>query len=155
MATEKKLKEIIRNKRGGKWIEYHGPWKIGTAEVWELWTWTNEDGDEVPQTRFWLEDENGWEGYFNYFGDLATYLNKQTEEFKIRRHSLYVASIVFIAAAFAMIACLFTGNSASPLALAAVAGLIPSGAILFFGVWHPITSRRSIPRKSRRPPVQP
>ena len=35
MATEEKLKEdelkeIIRKKKGGRWIEYHGPYKIGS-----------------------------------------------------------------------------------------------------------------------------
>ena len=48
MATEEKLKEdelkeIIRKKRGGNGIEYHGPYKIGTADVWEIWTWTNQN----------------------------------------------------------------------------------------------------------------
>jgi hypothetical protein len=33
MATEEELKEIIRKKRGGRWIEYHGPYKIGAADV--------------------------------------------------------------------------------------------------------------------------
>jgi hypothetical protein len=81
MATEAELKEIIRTKRGGNWIEYQGPFQMGTANVWEIWTWTNENKEDkddwTPQTRFWLEDENGVKHYFDYFGDLAAYLNKR------------------------------------------------------------------------------
>ena len=45
MATEEKLKEdelkeIIKKKKGGRWIEYHGPYKIGSSNVWEIWTFT-------------------------------------------------------------------------------------------------------------------
>jgi hypothetical protein len=29
MATEPELKAIIKKERGGRWIEYHGPYKIG------------------------------------------------------------------------------------------------------------------------------
>jgi hypothetical protein len=86
MATEPELKAIIKKERGGRWIEYHGPYKIGPADVWEIWTWTNENkkdkGDWTPQTRWWLEDENGSKLYFNYFSDLAPYLNKSKSQSK-------------------------------------------------------------------------
>jgi hypothetical protein len=145
MATEEELKGIIRKKRGGRWIEYHGPYKIGAADVWEIWTWTNENkkdkDDWTPQTRFWLEDENGSKLYFAYFADLTAYLNKEIEAFKLKRLSLYVSSFAFLAAVLAVIALLFTDRPASPwLALVAVAGLVSSGATFFFGVWRPIDS---------------
>jgi hypothetical protein len=41
--------------------------------VWEIWTKI----DNTPHTRFWLEDKNGPEGYFAYFGDLAAYLDEK------------------------------------------------------------------------------
>ena len=97
MATEEKLKEeqlkdIIRKKRGGRWKEYHGPYEIGTADVWEIWTYTNENkknkDDWTPQTRFWLEDENNFQTLLRLFSDLAAHLNKQTEAFKLKRFSL-------------------------------------------------------------------
>ena len=146
MATEAELKAIIKKERGGRWIEYHGPYKIGAANVWEIWTWTNENkkdkDDWTPQTRWWLEDENGSKLYFNYFSDLAPYLNNQTEAFKLKRFPLYVSSFAFVAAVLALIALLFTGRPASPwLALTAVAGLVSSGATFFFGVWRPIDTR--------------
>ena len=34
MTTEPELKAIIKKERGGTWIEYHGPFKIGAADVW-------------------------------------------------------------------------------------------------------------------------
>ena len=54
--------------------------------MWQLWTWTNENkkdkGDWTPQTRWWLEDENGSKLYFNYFSDLAPYLNNSKSQSK-------------------------------------------------------------------------
>ena len=37
MATEPELQAIIKKERGGTWIEYHGPFKIGATDVWEIW----------------------------------------------------------------------------------------------------------------------
>jgi hypothetical protein len=140
MATEEELKEIIRKKRGGRWIEYHGPYKIGAAEVWEIWTWTSESEDKddwTPQTRFWLEEENGSKLYFNYFSDLASHLSKQTEEFKLKRIALYVASFAFIAAVCAMIIWLFTGKGENALIIAALTGLITTGAAYYMKTTPP------------------
>ena len=41
-----------------------------------------DKNDWTPQTRWWLEDENGSKLYFNYFSDLAPYLNKSKSQSK-------------------------------------------------------------------------
>ena len=79
MADEGELKQIIRNNRGGTWRECAGPLKIGTANVWEIWTYK----DKSLQIRFWLEDETkGEKNYFEYFCNLARYLDEQFESKK-------------------------------------------------------------------------
>ncbi len=109
--------------------------------MWEVWTWTNENkndkDDWTPQTRFWLEDENGTKLYFAYFADLAAHLNKQTEAFKLKRFSLYVAGIGFIIALGTVSYLLIAGRSSEALFFA-LAGAVASGGYLFFGRWQPI-----------------
>ena len=83
MATEAELKEIVRNHNGGEWLVHYGPMQIGSATVYEVWTRDKATTDwapifrkgEMPQTRFFLEDENG-QRYFDYFCDLSKYLDK-------------------------------------------------------------------------------
>jgi hypothetical protein len=98
MTTEPELKAIIKKERGGTWIEYHGPFKIGAADVWEIWTWTNEKkknkADWTPQTRFWLEDDNGSKLYFAYFADLAGYLNKRKSGSLIAPSDLTIGQLI-------------------------------------------------------------
>jgi hypothetical protein len=178
MATEEKLKEdelkqIIRKKRGGNWIEYHGPYKIGTANVYQIWTWINENKEDkddwTPQTRFWLEEENGAKLYFNYFSELALELHKlfesaarqgadidlamkkETEALKLKRITLYVAAFAFLAAVLAVIAVILLDKGSTALIIAALTGLVSSGATYFFGVWQPVTPRRSGSRSSQTP----
>ena len=80
MADEDELKQIVRNNRGGTWREFSGPLKIGTANVWEIWTYK----DKSLQIRFWLEDKTkGEKNYFEYFCNLARYLDEQFESKKI------------------------------------------------------------------------
>ena len=93
MLTEKDLKGIIRKSRdAGTWLEYHGPMTIGNAEVYEIWTTTQDDpharwwmenpnGQKVkctPQTRFLMVDKNGPE-LFDYFCSLAPKLHERFE----------------------------------------------------------------------------
>lgn len=174
MATVPQLKKIIREKKAGQWWEHAGPLKIGTADVWEIWTirdeadpthrfWMEaEKGRNIkvtPEIRFWLEDENGSKEYFEHFCNLAKHLDnqctsaarvgaevelakeRQTETLKLKRITLYVASIVFIAAVGSMIVALFKGVTDAPyLAIAALAGVVSSASVLFFGTWQPIAS---------------
>jgi hypothetical protein len=149
MITEGELKAIIKKKRGGKWLEYHGPTKIGTADVYEVWTTTTnpsgrfwlekEDGQKVkvsPQTRFVIENENGSKLYFDYFADLAAhFLNKETEAFKLKKFSLNVAAFVLIAALGTVSYLLITGKGTSEVLVLALAGAVASGGYLFFGRW--------------------
>ena len=90
MATVAKLKEVIKDNKAGQYWDDYGPFKIGTANVCEIWTIgerrrsvkagrrqrdENPDGPvSDPEIRFWLEGE---EQYFECFGDLAVHLNKQ------------------------------------------------------------------------------
>jgi hypothetical protein len=118
----------------------------------------------TPQTRFVFEDENGLEKYFDYFADLAPHLNerlekaanaradrdfakkRETREYELKKLSLRVASIAFLAAVLAVIVLLFTDKAGTPLLVAAVAGLVSSGAAFFYGAWRPIDTRP--PRKT-------
>jgi hypothetical protein len=162
MATEEKLKEdelkeIIRKKRGGKWIEYHGPHKIGTANVWEIWTWITENKEDkddwTPQTRFWLEEKNGSKFYFSYFADLAPYLHdrfesaarqgadfdlvkeRQAEELYRKKFSLWMASVAFLIVV--LTAAYLVGTDRAGYAVSLMfAGLGSSAAYLFFGNWR-------------------
>ena len=120
------------------------PYKIGSSNVWEIWTFTQSKknkNDWTPQTRWWLEEENGSKLYFPYFSDLAPYLNNQTEAFKLKRISLDVASFAFIAAVCAIIYWVLTRDTLTNrdtfwLAMTAIAGLVASGGQRFFGVWR-------------------
>jgi hypothetical protein len=162
MASIAKLKQIIKvNKAGQYWADY-GPFKIGTATVCEIWTIGDDEDPKGPvndpEIRFLLEGKGGEEKYFECFGDLAEHLDKkftsaardgadvdlakekQTEALKLKRISLYVASIVFVAAVGSMIVALFANvSNPSYLVVSALAGLVSSGAVLFFGIWQPIT----------------
>ena len=101
MATESELKAIIKKERGGNWIIYYGH-QIGTAKVYEIWTSTKPAGvddstlppDHTPQTRFWLEDENGKKLYFAYFADLAAHLNKSKSASLIAPTDLTIGQLI-------------------------------------------------------------
>jgi hypothetical protein len=81
MANIAKLKQIIKKNKAGQWWVDYGPLKIGTANVYEIWTIGDDDDPEgsvsSPEVRFWLEDEGGSEKYFECFSALAEYLDKQ------------------------------------------------------------------------------
>ena len=100
MATEPELKAIIKKEREGKWIEYHDPFKIRAANVWEIWTSTSENKkdkyDWTPQTRWWLEDKNGSKLYFAYFADLAAHLTANVNDTKgeIEPDSLTIGQLI-------------------------------------------------------------
>ena len=185
MANMAKLKQVLKKNKAGQFWEDYGPLKIGTANVYEIWTigddedptgkiWMGtETGRKVrvsPEVRFWLEGEGGSEKYFECFSALAEHLDKQctsaarvgadvelakeqqAEALKLKRISLYVASIVFIAAVGSMIVALFAGVKDAPyLVIAALAGVVSSGAVLFFGVWQPITLPHKQKSNGRKP----
>jgi hypothetical protein len=154
---EDELKEIIRKKRGGNWIEYHGPYRIGTADVWEIWTWINENEEDkddwTPQTRFWLEEKKGSKLYFSYFSDLAPHLHnrfesaarqgadfdlakeRQAEELYRKKFSLWVASAGFLIAVLTTCGLALSGNT-SMAVLLAVTGVVSSGRYMLFGGWR-------------------
>src|SRR5262249_59885920 len=123
MASVAKLKQVIKDNKAGQYLEDYGPFKIGDADVCEIWTTEDPPGPDDPQVRFWLE--GGEEKYFECFGDLAVHLNKQFTSAKregaeigLKRISTYVASFAFIAAILALIALLFTGKGSTVLSFA-------------------------------------
>jgi len=149
MANIAELKQIIKKNEAGQWWEDYGPLKIGTANVYEIWTIGDDDDPEgrvsSPEVRFWLEGKGGEEKYFECFGDLAEHLNKQftsaareEADIGLKRISTYVASFAFIAVILALIALLLTGKGSTVLSFA-FGGLVASGATYFFKVWQPIT----------------
>jgi hypothetical protein len=97
MATEAELRQIVKNQNGGEWVDHYGPMPIGTASVYEIWTRTTTRDErskayagswrkgDIPQTRFFLEDENG-KSYFDYFCDLAGYLDKSRNAINAPAH---------------------------------------------------------------------
>lgn len=133
---------------------------------------TDENGKKVkvfPQTRFVFEDEDGSKECFDYFVNLIRYLHKrflraashgaelefaikkETEALNNKKFTLRVAGIAFLGAAIALIAGLvmhadeiYANKVTIGLAVAAVTGLVSSGAIAFFGVWRPVTLPKSI-----------
>jgi len=135
--------------------------------------------DWTPQTRFVFEDEDGSKQYFDYFVNLVRYLHKrflkaarhgaelefaikrETEALNNKKFTLRVAGVVFLVAALALIAGVWTHSDAIFadrltiwLAVAAVTGLISSGAIAFFGVWRPITLPKGLFSDYGHPPAQ-
>jgi hypothetical protein len=178
MLTEAQLRKLVERKKWGAWIEYHHH-SLADAEVYEIWTYTNEKGKnkKTPQTRFVFEDEDGSKQYFDYFVNLVRYLHKrfllaarhgaelefaikrETEALNNKKFTLRVAGIAFLAAAVALIAVvvihsdeIFANTVTTWLAVAAVTGLVSSGAIAFFGVWRPITVPKSVLLELRTPP---
>jgi hypothetical protein len=81
MANIAKLKQIIKKNKAGQWWEDYGPHKIGTANVYEIWTVGDDEDPEgrvsSPEVRFWLEGEGGSEKYFECFSALAEHLDEQ------------------------------------------------------------------------------
>jgi hypothetical protein len=150
-------------------VNVHEIWTTTPGDNQAVFWLEHANGERVkvyPQTRFIVERANGFE-YFDYFSNLARYLNdrfvtaarqgadfdliveKEKEALKLKRISLYVASSVFVAAVGSMIVALFTGVEAAPLLfVTALAGLVSSGAVLFFGVWQPVTTTKSGSGKS-------
>jgi hypothetical protein len=172
VLTEAQLRKLVKRKKWGRWIEYHHH-SLADAEVYEIWTFTNENKkdkeDWTPQTRFVFEDEDGKKQYFDYFVNLVRYLHKrflsaarhgaelefaikrETEALNNKKFTLRVAGIAFLLSAAAVIALLlnhgdeiYANRFTMGLVVAAVTGLISSGAIAFFGVWRPITLPKSV-----------
>src|SRR5262245_12258230 len=97
MATETELRQIVKNNNGGEWVDHYGPMPIGNASVYEIWTRTTTRDERskvyagscrkgyIPQTQFFLEDENG-KSYFDYFCDLAGYLDKSSNAINAPTH---------------------------------------------------------------------
>ena len=151
MVTEESLKKFVKKKWGDRWIEYYGPWPMGTAGVYEIWTRSKGTlgyvafrKGEISSNTILLEDENGSKRYFSYFSELAQELNRrlaasqrEAEALKLKKISLYVASLVFVLAVGTMIFLALTqgGQGQSLVVLTAIAGLVSSGAVLFFGLW--------------------
>jgi len=157
MATVAQLKQIIEKNKAGQYWDDYGPFKIGTDTVCEIWTIgklrrnaatvKDQEGPvKDPEIRFSLKGKGGEEKYFECFGDLAVYLNEQFESAArrvapVELAKTCVAGIVFIIAAVALAWALVSNvnNAVSYAVVAALGGLAASGAIMFFGVWQPIT----------------
>jgi hypothetical protein len=159
MASVAQLKQIIKENEAGQYWADYGPFKLGTTTVYEIWTIGHGEDPEgpvsSPEIRFWLEGEDGEEKYFECFPALAEHLDKrftsaartgadvelakekQAEALKLKGISLYVASIVFIAAVGSMIVAFY--RDPSYLVAVLLGGVIASACVLFFGVWQPIT----------------
>ena len=157
MANIAELKQIIKKNEAGQWWEDYGPLKIGTANVYEIWTVGDDDDPEgrvsSPEVRFWLEGKGGEEKYFEWFSALAEHLDeqctsaaregadvdlakeRQAEEAYRKRFSLWVASAGFLIAVVTICALALRGNTTTAVILA-LAGLASSGGYLFFGGWR-------------------
>jgi hypothetical protein len=78
-------------------------------------------------------------------------MKKETETLKLKRITLYVAAFAFLAAVLAVIAVILLDKGSTALIIAALTGLVSSGATYFSGVWQPVTPRRSGSRSSQTP----
>jgi hypothetical protein len=86
---------------------------------------------------------------YNMISDLPFYI---LSVYSARhRRVLYVAAFAFLAAVLAVIALIFTDKGSTALIIAALTGLVSSGATYFFGVWQPVTPRRSGSRRLQTP----
>ncbi len=135
------IKELLTKEDAGNYVDSFGPSKFGAFSIWEVWTYS----DGQYEARFIVsEADSKPPRYFEEFQHLCIFLNTTYEiaDLEERRHNhrykmivLYVAALVFLGSVAAFIFFISNGNSIGFTSLTLLAGIIASGAVMFFGVW--------------------
>jgi hypothetical protein len=124
----------------------YGPSGIGKDLVWEVWAYSKSEKEWF--TRYAILEGNELV-YIDSFGSLAQRINgeisrlyTQRLEFYLRVGTLVVAAIAFVATLGTFLYLVAKNADASSLILSVLAGVIASGAALFFGRWIPLPLAR-------------
>ena len=146
--TEADVEKIVVKLRVGEVDSIYGPARFGGARIWEIWVYHKEQWE----TRFLFEQEDKEALYFDTFVSLMDHLNefyrdavsssgaidwtrtKELADLQLKKITLYVAALAFIATVGVVLYQSIAGDGAAIFA-SLVAGIIASGGALFFGRW--------------------